>query len=165
MNAIAVPRLLQTACCVVAVICCGGCRSATPPARAHDRDQNPAYAEITDDKSPSPFKSYDAELLRAVRNRWYDLLAERPKAFQKQGKVVAFFRLNASGAVKNLKVKETTVDETLTLLCLKAILDPAPYDSWPPGMRLMVDKDYREITFTFFYGGDPRELEKPQYSN
>jgi len=38
------------------------------------------------------------------------------------------------------EVLDNNVGEMLGLLCQKAILDPAPFDTWPREMRLMVTK-------------------------
>jgi len=58
--------------------------------------------------------------------------------------------LNYDGRITEVKVLENTVTETLSLLCQKAVLDPAPFDKWPREMRLMVAKIFRRITFTFY---------------
>jgi hypothetical protein len=66
--------------------------------------------------------------------------------------VVVQFRLNYDGTISDLKVTENNVNSTtLMLMCQKAISDPSPYDPWPREMRLMVDKNYRELQFAFFY--------------
>jgi len=99
----------------------------------------------------SPFGVYDAAIVAAIQNRWYDLLEERSYASDRTGKVVLEFRLNYDGRITDLKVVEHSVDEILSLLCQKAILDPSPYGRWPSDMRKMVGADYREVRFTFYY--------------
>jgi len=69
----------------------------------------------------------------------------------RRGRVVLQFLLNYDGRITEMKVLENTVTETLSLLCQKAVLDPAPFDKWPREMRLMVGEDFRRITFTFYY--------------
>ena len=69
----------------------------------------------------------------------------------RRGKVELQFLLNYDGRITEMKVLENTVTETLSLLCQKAVLDPAPFDKWPREMRLMVGEDFRRITFTFYY--------------
>ena len=61
------------------------------------------------------------------------------------------FNLNYDGRITEMKLVETTVTETLALLCQKAVLDPSPFDKWPREMRLMIGEDSRRITFTFYY--------------
>jgi outer membrane biosynthesis protein TonB len=99
----------------------------------------------------SPFGVYDAAIVAAIQNRWFDLLEERGYASERTGKVVLEFRLNYDGRITNLKVVEHTVDELLSLLCQKAILDPSPYAQWPSDMRRRAGADYREVRFTFYY--------------
>lgn len=99
----------------------------------------------------SPFGVYDAAIVAAIQNRWYDLLEERGYASDRTGKVVLEFRLNYDGRITDLKVVEHSVDEILSLLCQKAILDPSPYAQWPSDMRRRAGADYREVRFTFYY--------------
>ena len=79
------------------------------------------------------------------------LLDERRYASDQSGRVVIEFRLNYDGRISDLKVVDSSVDEILSLLCQKAILDPSPYAKWPSDMRRKVDADYREVRFTFYY--------------
>ena len=99
----------------------------------------------------SPFGIYDAAIVAAIQNRWYDLLEERRYASDRAGRVVLEFRLNYDGRITEMKVVEHTVDEILSLLCQKAVLDPSPYARWPSDMRRMAGADYREVRFTFYY--------------
>lgn len=99
----------------------------------------------------SPFGLYDAAIVAAIQNRWYALLEERGYASDRTGKVVLEFQLNYDGRVTDVNVLEHSVDEILSLLCQKAIMDPSPYSRWPSDMRKMVGADYREVRFTFYY--------------
>jgi len=102
------------------------------------------------DVKVTPFSSYDAAFIAAVQQRWYDLLDSSQFA-QRSGKVVLEFRLTYDGRITDLKVSDNEVGEILSLLCQRAILDPAPYARWPDDMRRMIGGNYREVTFTFFY--------------
>lgn len=102
------------------------------------------------DVKVTPFSSYDAAFIAAVQQRWYDLLDSQQFA-QHSGKVVLEFRLSYDGKIADLKVSDNEVGEILSLLCQRAILDPAPYKPWPTDMRRMIGANYREVTFTFFY--------------
>jgi hypothetical protein len=99
----------------------------------------------------SPFGVYDAAIVAAIQNRWYDLLDERRYASDRTGKVVLEFRLYYDGRVSEVKVVENTVDEILCYLCRKAIMDPAPFARWPSDMRRMANADYRDVRFSFYY--------------
>jgi hypothetical protein len=103
------------------------------------------------DVKATPFGVYDAAFIEAVESRWFALLDQISFDSYRHGKVELEFHLNYDGRITDMKVVQTTVGEMLGLLCQKAVLDPAPYDKWPQEMRLMMDKDYREIRFTFYY--------------
>jgi hypothetical protein len=103
------------------------------------------------DAKATPFGQYDAEFIQAVQQRWYDLLDNMSFDGYRHGRVMLEFHLNYDGQITDMKVLDNNVGELLGLLCQKAVLDPAPFDKWPREMRLMVDKDYREIKFTFYY--------------
>jgi len=99
----------------------------------------------------SPYGKYDREFIAAVSQRWRDLLEARNYAGYRSGKVAVEFRLNYDGRITEMRTVENTVTDTLSYLCQKAVLDPAPFEKWPREMRLMVGEDSRKITFTFFY--------------
>lgn len=103
------------------------------------------------DAAASPFGEYDRALILAIQNRWFDLLDMRGFSFQKSGRVVLEFRLHYDGRVSGLKVTENTVDEMLSLLCQRAVADPAPYAKWPSDMRRMVGANHRDVRFAFYY--------------
>ena len=56
----------------------------------------------------------------------------------------------ASIAAEYMKVAESTAGEVLSLICQKAVLDPAPFATWPSDMRRTLG-DTRNIQFTFYY--------------
>ncbi len=103
------------------------------------------------DVRSTPFGAYDAAIIAAVQNRWYDLLDSRNYARDRVGMVTLRFRLNSDGSISELAFVENTVDLALGLLCQSAIKDPAPYAHWPNDMRRLIGADYREVTFTFYY--------------
>jgi hypothetical protein len=93
--------------------------------------------------------NYDAVFIDAVRFRWYKLLEDRE--FTSQGHVRLSFRLDYEGKITQMKVLENTVSEIMSVLCQKAVSEPAPYEHWSTEMRRMIPKGYRDITFTFYY--------------
>jgi outer membrane biosynthesis protein TonB len=103
------------------------------------------------DVKATGFGAYDRAFIDAVSQRWYDLLDNLSYDAYRSGYVKLEFNLNYDGTITEMKVLETTVTETLTLMCRKAVGDPAPFDRWPREMRLMMNSDSRRITFTFFY--------------
>jgi hypothetical protein len=103
------------------------------------------------DVKATPFGSYDAAIIAAIRQHWYNLLESRPFAANYSGKVVLEFRLNSDGSVSHMKMNENTVTDILGLLCQRAVQEPAPFAKWPADLRRMVGKEYREVRFTFYY--------------
>lgn len=103
------------------------------------------------DAKATPFGAYDAAIVAAIQQRWYDLLDRARYSGDKRGKVVLEFRLHSSGRISNLTVAENTVGEFLGSLCQLAITDPAPYPKWPLEMQRLFGGDFRDVRFTFFY--------------
>jgi outer membrane biosynthesis protein TonB len=103
------------------------------------------------DVRASPFGEYDSAVILAIQSRWFDLLDRRGFGYEKSGRVVLEFRLHYDGRVSRMNVAENTVDEMLSLLCQKAVMDPAPYGKWPSDMRRMIGSNYRDVRFTFYY--------------
>ncbi len=94
------------------------------------------------------FGAYDAAIIQAIQQRWYSLLESRPTP---RGRVVVEFRMHFDGRVTDMKVSEADVGELYSLLCQKAIQDPAPFPRWPSDMRRQMQADYRDVRFSFFY--------------
>jgi outer membrane biosynthesis protein TonB len=103
------------------------------------------------DVRSSPFGEYDRAIILAIQNRWFDLLDMRGFSSGRSGKVVLAFRLHYDGRITDMQVMESTVDDILSLLCQKAILDPAPYEKWPSDMRRMIGENFREVKVAFYY--------------
>ena len=103
------------------------------------------------DVRATPFGAYDAMFIEAVQARWYSLLDEREFVGGEAGKVVVEFKLNYDGRITALRVVESEVTEVLSWFCQRAVLDPAPYRPFPSDLRRMLNHDYREVRFTFYY--------------
>jgi outer membrane biosynthesis protein TonB len=99
----------------------------------------------------TPFGTYDAKFIQAVQARWFSLLDQRDYVGAESGRVVVEFRLKQDGRITNMRVVDSNVSEVLSWFCQRAILDPAPYEPFPSDLRRMMDTDYREIRFTFYY--------------
>jgi len=61
------------------------------------------------------------------------------------------FRLYYDGRVTDFEIVENNSGDIQGLLCEKAILENVPYRQWPSDLRRIVEKDYRELRFTFYY--------------
>lgn len=103
------------------------------------------------DVRATPFGAYDAAFIAAVQNRWFGLLDERDFVGNQSGKVVVEFDLNLNGRITAMRVVESEVSETLSWICQRAVLDPAPYRPFPPDLRRMLQRDFRPVRFTFYY--------------
>lgn len=103
------------------------------------------------DAKGTAFGAYDEAFIAAVSQRWYDLLDSIKYDGYQSGKVVLTFHLNSDGRITEMKVRESTVAEMFSLLCQKAVLDPAPFEKWPRDMQLMIGSTTRPIQFTFYY--------------
>jgi hypothetical protein len=99
----------------------------------------------------SPFGEYNARIISAVQNRWYDLLDNRNYAGEQIGSVTIKFRLHADGHISEVSFLDSSVDLALGMLCQSAIKDPSPYDAWPETMRHTIGESSIEVTFKFFY--------------
>ena len=93
---------------------------------------------------------YDAALIEAVQQCWYNILDETTTP-SRPGKVVVEFQLHSDGYVTDVKVLESNVGELHSTFCQLAIQKPAPFKRWPDGMRKEIGRDYRQLRFTFFY--------------
>ena len=96
------------------------------------------------------FGDYDAQLVAAITQRWWNLLDSQQFALDRSGKVVLQFRLNYDGTITDMKVVQNDVGELLGYVCQKAVNDPAPFEKWPSEMRFKLG-DSRDIQFTFYY--------------
>jgi TonB family protein len=103
------------------------------------------------DAIATPFGAYDRAIIAAISSRWYDLLDSQRFANNRTGKVTVYFHLNPDGSVTELKISDNSVGDLLGYVCQEAIEQAAPFGQWPSDMRRQYDKNYREITFTFFY--------------
>jgi hypothetical protein len=99
----------------------------------------------------TPFGAYDAAMIQAIQQRWFGLLEGVPSARNASGKVTVKFHLMSDGQVIEMLVEEDTVGVIQSLLCQRAISDPAPYGKWPSDMRRLVGDDHRLIRFSFYY--------------
>jgi len=105
--------------------------------------------ESTLDAVKTAYGDYDREFIDAVQTRWFQLLEGRSP--EGPGKVVVSFRMHPDGRITNLSVVHNEMSDLLGLICQQAIFDPAPYRPWPEDMRRDIGKEYRDITFTFYY--------------
>jgi hypothetical protein len=103
------------------------------------------------DAKATPFGDYDAAIIEAVSQRWYDLLDNHRYAQDRSGKVMLRFKLKPDGSIIEMQTLENTVGELLGYLCQEAIEEAAPFANWPPDMSRMIGANYRDITFTFYY--------------
>src|SRR6185437_6551515 len=80
------------------------------------------------DAKSTAFGDYDAQIIAAIQQRWYDLLDNPVFATARPGKVTVEFRLNFDGRVTDMRVIESTVDDMQSYDCQRAISEPSPYE-------------------------------------
>ena len=107
--------------------------------------------QSTPDLLATPFGDYDARVIQSIQQRWFSILGAMPTARNARGRVVLSFKMYADGSVRELKVEEDSVGVIQSLVCQKAVREPAPYGRWPDDMRRMIGEDFREVRFSFFY--------------
>jgi outer membrane biosynthesis protein TonB len=98
----------------------------------------------------TPFGEYDAAFIAAVEQCWHRLLEDH-RGNQRSGWVVVDFKLNSDGRITDLNIQSNNTGEIYGMICQRAILDPAPYQKWPPEMLRVIGSNTREIRFTFYY--------------
>lgn len=103
------------------------------------------------DVKATPFGAYDAAIIAAIQQRWFDLLDQNDYTRGRTGKVVLDFRLMEDGRITVMTVSDNDVGELLGLVCQRAVLDPAPYAPWPTDMKKMLRSNFRDVRFTFYY--------------
>ena len=103
------------------------------------------------DAKATAFGDYDLAIIRAVQQRWYDLIDSNRFARDRTGKVILYFKLKPDGSVEELKILDNTVGDLLGYVCEEAVQDAAPFGNWPSDMRREIGANYRDISFTFYY--------------
>lgn len=116
---------------------------------ATNRPQN--IATNSDETATNPIvRQYDGKVIATIEKRWDELLAPL-SSYSSKGTVVLGFRLHVDGTVADLQVVRSTMDERITSICKKAVLDPAPFANWPEEMRREFTNDSRNVRFTFYF--------------
>jgi len=98
----------------------------------------------------SPFGAYDKAIVRAVQSRWYALI-EKNGLYERAGQVTLKFQLLDDGTVQAMEVKENTAGQILALFCEKAVVESAPFAPLPGDLRVLIGKEPRDVSFTFYY--------------
>jgi TonB family protein len=104
----------------------------------------------------TPFNEYDKAMVDLISSNWYGIISKRVYAkFERYqpdiGKIVVRYRLNYDGSVTNVQVMASNMNRLYDQACEEALKKSSPFSKWPSDMEKMVGKNYREITFTFYY--------------
>ncbi len=126
---------------------------ARPPGERMKQDGGVKRADLDSSltANSTPLGQYDAQIIDAIRTKWFALLEDSKHARDRKGVVVIEFRIYSNGTVRDVRTADEDVGEFLAYLCQSAIISPAPYLKWPDDVRAAVGKDYRDVRFTFFY--------------
>jgi len=98
---------------------------------------------------------YDALLIEAISQRWYDLIDDRAnQVVGGTGLVTITFKLHSDGTITELTIDQgnTTTSPVLAWMCYDAIRDVSTpiFKPWPDEMK-HVQNDPRPVIFTFRY--------------
>lgn len=103
----------------------------------------------------SVFHHYDETNISKISDHFIELMDSMPP-YKRQsprgsvpGRVDMTFHLHADGKIDDLNVESTTVEEARVEICKKAILDLAPFASWPTDIRRAFTNDFRVVHYTF----------------
>lgn len=97
------------------------------------------------------YGAYDEACIEAVQKHWYQILDHTDSRGERLGKVNVMFDLRADGSVTHAEVIFSNVSERYRHICMRAIMESAPFGSWPQSMRKEIGSDKRKVTFTFYY--------------
>ena len=100
---------------------------------------------------PAIFTLYDRQFVRSIEDSWYRLLKSRDVKQKKTGTVIIKFNLHSDGKISDQKIIKNTTNDLLASVCQEAVSNSAPYESWTPDMVRAEGKQFRTITFSFYY--------------
>lgn len=100
------------------------------------------------------FGTYDSVFISAVQAKLHALLDEQEFAKQKEGRIVAEFRLHSDGRITDWKILENELSEKAAWICQMAVVDQAPYKPLPEHLQ---GKQFRDVRFTFFHHSADRK--------
>src|SRR5262249_12320920 len=129
----------------------GAGKSPLTSVTANAETQPPRRPTIEIDLKATPFGNYDSTLIKAVQERWYELLEARKTARNDKGRVVVEFRLKYDGHISDLNITRREVDFVPAWDCQRAVAEAAPFAPWPGEMRRTIAANYRSVRFTFVY--------------
>src|SRR6266536_3057762 len=127
-----------------------GCESINipPMSRGRSTDQPGLSFESS---ANSTIDAYDLIVYDRIERQWRARLDTLSSEDYKQGKVKVNFRLHQDGQITGLEIAERTVNYRQTVTCWEAIKDVKGLPPWPPQVRRVLRRDYRDLTFTFYY--------------
>ena len=99
----------------------------------------------------SQFGNYDAMVIEAIRERWYDLLDACTFTRDRVGYVVVDLRLYSDGSARLIKESDNSVGPVWGGICRNSISSASPFKAWPEEMMQTIGRNYREVRFTFYY--------------
>jgi len=106
---------------------------------------------LSDEDPQSPFRAYDDTWIDIVSRHWQALLGQQDLVRNRSGTVVFDLTLNPYGRITRIQLAQSDMNEILTWLCRRALLDRSPFPPWPREIRPWVQNDCRQIRFTFVY--------------
>ncbi len=103
------------------------------------------------DAKATPFGAYDAIIIAAVQQRWWNLLEDAHYSLDRHGHVSVDFTLHADGTVRAVTEAENTTGVLWGAICQRAISEVSPFKPWTQEMLQFYGTNQRHVRFTFYY--------------
>lgn len=94
------------------------------------------------------FQTYDNKLISAIRHNWETAIQGMPH--QKTGMITISWRLFPDGSITDVKLVENNSDTALGEKATTMFTNLAPFDGWPPDMRAVIARGYRDCSMMLF---------------
>ena len=126
----------------------------------HPKARDQAAVRLTSQQTNNVFSAYDSDLADAVQNRWRELLdyrcfLEKRPPPPPTGSVTLEVRVYSDGQVGEVRTVQNSWDQVFALLAQQAVLDPAPYKSWPAAMGFAQTNKFRIVRLNFSFQEEP----------
>jgi len=111
--------------------------------------------EIVSDTLGVNFGPYLQDVLKSVKQNWYNLIPESARGPQKnKGKVLIEFKILKDGKVAGMKLVESTGDMPLDHAAWSGITTSGPF----PPLPAEFSGQYLGLRFSFYYNPDPGDI-------
>jgi len=111
--------------------------------------------EIVSDTLGVNFGPYLQDVLKSVKQNWYNLIPESARGpLKKKGKALIEFKILKDGKVAGIKLVESTGDMPLDRAAWSGITTSGPF----PPLPVEFSGQYLGLRFSFYYNPDPGDI-------